>query len=155
MDIFSVRDVPFDGVTTYATLGLSDISIDLFYEGLPLRVEFVLPLLTAHDEGMDSLATCAFIIMNDTLTPRPGAILPHVFDLYRPDRILKHVLLASPFLWDLETQEFSSKVVAWLQAVPISEAERSYAIEHGSDALEDILESEAVEVTNLDRPSVL
>jgi len=155
VDVFRVADVPVSAVSTYATLGLSDCPIGLTVEDVPLRVEFTFALMTRYEEGMNYIATCAFSVINDKVVPKPGVILPRVLELYRPDDDLKHMMLCSPSLWNLETQNFPSKKVAWLQLIPISDAERNYALSNGSEALEDIFEREQVDVTDLDRPSVL
>ncbi|WP_312335309.1 hypothetical protein [Anaerospora hongkongensis] len=41
IDILSCNDRPYDGVTSYSTIGLSGHSIDLTIDDIPLRVEIV------------------------------------------------------------------------------------------------------------------
>jgi hypothetical protein len=64
-------------------------------------------------------------------------------------------MLISPFVWDLETQSFSGKSVAWLQVLPISDAERDYALANGPEALEDLFQDRQIDVFDIDRPSAL
>jgi antitoxin YqcF len=155
VDILSVNDVPNRGISTYSTLRLSDCAIGLTVDDVPLRVEFLIPLKTEYEEGGNYIATSALSIINDKVVPKPGVILPRVLELYRPEGQMKHMMLVPPSVWEVKTQEFSSKIVAWLQLVPLSDAERDFAISNGSDALEHILEKEQADVTNLERPSTL
>lgn len=85
----------------------------------------------------------------------PGAIFPRVVELYRPDALLTDIFFVTPFLWPLETQKFESKVVAWLLAVPISQAERDYANANRAEALEAEFERYQIDIFDLDRPSVV
>ncbi len=55
----------------------------------------------------------------------------------------------------METIELDSKKVAWLLAIPISEAERSFAINNGSNKLEDLFEKHQIDIYDLDRSSIV
>ena len=50
---------------------------------------------------------------------------------------------------------FSGQRVSWLQVLPVSEAEISYAQENSTDVLEDLFEREDIEWENLDRISAV
>lgn len=154
VDIMILKDVPAGGVSTYATLALSDAATGLTSNDKPLGVEIVLALATACAEGANMIATCGFSIKKGEVTPTPGAIIPRVLELYGA-RDMKHAMLISPFLWDLQTQFFPAKTVAWLQVLPISDAERDYALANGAEALEDRFEEHQIDVFDIDRPSVL
>ena len=47
----------------------------------------------------------------------------------------------------------ATKTVAWLLAVPITDAEAAYAGQHGAEALEDLFERAQIDLFDLDRDS--
>jgi len=155
VDIVSLPDRPGAGVTTYSTIGVSDHSIDLMSDGLSLRAELMLTLRTADAAAPNILATCAMDVINDRVRIRPGSILYKAVALYREGLAMEHILVVSPFVWLLEAQTFNDRKVGWLACVPISEAERLHAVEHGAEALEALLEEKGADAFNLERPSVL
>lgn len=155
VDILSVGDAPTPKVTTFATLRLSDCPTHLRSNGVPLGVEFLMAAGTAYAEAPSILATCAFEVINSGKEYKPGSIFPRVVELYRPRSAMKHILLVTPFLWNLETQSFPSKVVAWVLAVPISDTESAFANDRGSDALESVFEARQIDIFDLDRSSVI
>lgn len=150
----TIKDAPAGGVSTHASLGLSDAETGLAIDGKHLGVEILLALATDCAESANMIATCAFAIKKGEVAPSPGAILPRALELYG-DRAMKHAMLVSPFLWDLETQSFSAKTVAWLQVTPISDAEREYTLTNGPEALEDMFEAHQIDVFDIHRPSVV
>lgn len=85
----------------------------------------------------------------------PGAIYKDIITSF--DRLhMQHILLIPPFLWDtFSTIELSDKKVAFLQAVPISENERAFALEYGVDSLLSRFDDERVNVFNLERRTVV
>jgi hypothetical protein len=155
IDIMIIKDAPAKGVSTYASLALSDVRTGLTSGGKALGVEIVLALATDCAEGANMIATCGFSIKKGEVVPTPGAIIPRVLELYGDGRDMKHAMLISPFLWELETQAFPAKTVAWLQVLPISDPERDYALANGPEALEDLFEEHQIDVFDIDRPSVL
>ncbi|KQV56778.1 MULTISPECIES: suppressor of fused domain protein [unclassified Caulobacter] len=155
IDIMIIKDAPAKGVSTYASLALSDVRTGLTSGGKALGVEIVLALATDCAEGANMIATCGFSIKKGEVVPTPGAIIPRVLELYGDGRDMKHAMLISPFLWELETQTFPAKTVAWLQVLPISDPERDYALANGPEALEDLFEEHQIDVFDIDRPSVL
>jgi hypothetical protein len=155
VDILTVRDSPEAGVSSYATLGLSDYSIGLSSDDARLAIESLLALRNGYQDAANILASCAFSVINSKVKVRPGGIFPCVIESYRPDIEMKHVFLVPPFLWDLKTQEFPTKKVAWLLAVPISEKEKGFAVENGSDALESLFEEKQIDIFDLERESIV
>lgn len=155
IDIMHVENAPNQGISTVATLGLSETAIGLESGGKSLRVEMLMSYRTSQNDGENILSTCAFNVINSAMAINPGAIFPRVLELYRPHGEMKHILFSSPYLWDLQTQDFANKKVAWLVAIPISDAEYELALSEGSDALETLLEQHDADVFDLDRESVL
>jgi hypothetical protein len=154
-DIISLEDTPEIGVSTVASIGLSDTSINLSIEGKPLRTELLMSFYSAQENGAKILSTCVFEIMDGSHRVKPDVVLPRIIELYRPQSSMQHVLLTDPYLWDLDTQHLESKVVAWLIAVPISDAEFTYARRNGVEELKGILEKHSVDVFDLDRSSII
>ena len=85
----------------------------------------------------------------------PGLIIKNIVKEYI-DADMKHILLNDPFMWD-NARSFSvgDITVAWLMAIPVSDAEMAYADKHGVEALEDLLEEKDVDVADLWRKSVI
>jgi hypothetical protein len=144
-------------VTSYSTIGLSDSPILKDKRDLGIRAEFVGACASAFPEFANILATAAFCVINSHWLCHPGAIFPGVVEKHRPESPMRHLIFVPPFLWDesLQTLQLPDKKVAWLMAVPISESEYGYAIDHGPDALGDVLEQEGIDVFDLDRASIL
>lgn len=152
--IVKASDVPHRGVITYSTIGLSDASIGLMVEGIPLGVEIVLSARSNYEFAENILSTCAFNIINLKMTCKPEAIYRDVVEMYRPDLEMKHIFLADPFLWPLRSHKFSSKIATWLFAVPISEKEFGFAEKNGGSALAKSFEKHQIDVFNLHRKSI-
>ena len=156
IDILSCGDRPYNGVTSYSTIGLSSYSIGYTTDSTPLRVEIVGACASGYDCFRNILASCAFNIINTKFKCYPGAIFENVVEFYMHDSLMRHILFVSPFLWEdrLKTLNFEDKKVAWLLAVPISEEEFKYAKDKGTDALEELFEEEQIDIFNLNRKSV-
>lgn len=155
IDILQCDDRPDEGVSSYATIGLSDFTIGLSSGNKELRVE----LLGACDKGKvkfpNILAYLSFEIMTQGKCGY-GQIWENFISEYYPNIDMRHLYLMSPFLWEnLQTLEFEDKKVAWLLLVPISDAEAQYADENGAEMLEEQLEKADIDIFNLGRKSVI
>jgi hypothetical protein len=63
-----------------------------------------------------------------------------------------------PYLWDdeaLRSRVYGGKTVAWLQAVPISDAETQYVLDNGAGALSALFEEHDPDFVDLERDSVV
>lgn len=154
--ILESADEPWPGFTSYCTIGLSDVPVPRQVDP-PLGVELIGVAASDLAAFGEVLSTAAFFWINDGWEPEPGACFREVVRMHMPDTGLPHLLLVEPSLWD---QEFASRVVgaktvAWLMAVPVSEAEANFAEENGLDALETLFEQREVDVTDLQRDSVV
>lgn len=156
IDIVMLDNKPNEYETTFATIGLMNYDIGYSLEDKPLRVELIAACVDEYELFGNILSTCAFNIINTGYTCSPGVIYPNVIEMYYPELFMKHIMFVSPFLWDenLTSFDFDDKHVSWLQAIPISEAEYSYAEKNGSEALEDLLEESEVDILDLNRQSV-
>ncbi|MGK9237006.1 suppressor of fused domain protein [Inquilinus limosus] len=154
IDLLEAQDVPAPKVTTWATIGLSDTPTGLAVNGVPLGVELLFASNSVNSRAPNILATCAFNVINSNMESTPGVIYPKVIEMYYKNTDVKHILLNNPYLWDIETRKFDSKIVAWLLAVPISDAEHAIAESKGVDHLTKALEARHVDIFNLRRKSI-
>ncbi|MBC1458179.1 suppressor of fused domain protein [Listeria newyorkensis] len=157
IDIFMSEDKPQDGVTTYATIGLSESSIGLVLgNDKELRAEFIGTCGSNFDKFPNIISSCAFNVINDNFLCRPGTVYPNVIAEYYADSEMKHILLTTPFLWEnLINIETEQKVITWLSLIPISELELEYLNDNGSDALESLFEEKEIDIFDMYRESVL
>lgn len=155
VDLLSTLNMPYDGITSYSTIGLSDYSIGYSVDEKPLMLEIVGANATEYDLFPNILGTCAFYVINSKVSIYPGKILQRIIKMYYSDSEMEHVLLTTPFLWDLKTLEFQNKTVTWLLAVPISEEEFLYAEQKGTEALEELFEKKDIDIFDINRRSIL
>jgi hypothetical protein len=156
VDVAVLRDHPHPAISSYATIGLSDWPLPQEDADDSLRVELLGACRTTYGVFGNILATAAFCVINSQCGCFPGAIFANVVSAYHQSHMC-HLMFVSPFLWDdrFKTLNLSTKTVAWLLAVPISDAERSFAESQGSEALERLFEQHSIDIFDLDRPSVL
>ncbi|WP_282138239.1 suppressor of fused domain protein [Rossellomorea aquimaris] len=156
IDVLSTVNRPYEGITSYATIGLSDHSIDYTVDGSPLRVELVGASANVSDHYPNVLATCAFCVINSNFSIFHGEVFRDIIKMYYPASEMKNILFVSPSWWvDLKSLEFQNKKVAWLLAVPISENEYQFAQEKGSYSLENLLEQKEIDIFDVERKSIL
>lgn len=149
-------DQPWDGITSYGTIGLSDAPLIDDGEEYPLRLEFVGACRTGAEEYESALSTSAFNIINSQEFCYPGRIFPDVLAMYNKSLVMKHFIFVDPFLWDdrPQTMELPDKKVAFLHAVPISNSELEYARENGAEALTDLFVDHQIDTFDLSRQPV-
>jgi antitoxin YqcF len=156
IDVLSAVNRPYEGITSYATIGLSDHSIEYIVDGSLLRVELVGVSANEYEHYPNVLATCAFCVINSSFPIFHGEVFRDLITMYYPESEMRHILFVSPFLWDdLKTLEFQDKKVAWLLAVPISEKEYRFAQKKGIDSLEQLFEQKDINIFDLERKSIL
>ena len=111
VDILSCAEQPQNGVTSFATVGLSDFP--LFDKGTeyPVRVEFVGASGNGFPKFDNALASAAFCIINTNWFCFPGAIFPNVLGGYGYSATLPHFFFTAPFVWGKEprTLQFRDK----------------------------------------------
>lgn len=156
VDIVSCADSPWDGATSYATVGV--FATPLVFEGreLDVRTELVGACYSPTDDYAGCLATAAFFVVNSGVFVAPGVILPNDVAMHHASKTKAHMLFVPPLLWDerLKTIDVEKQRVAWLQAVPISQTELEVALRDGVPALEAEFERQQVDVFDIARPSV-
>ena len=157
IDVYIGADRPDFDLTTYSTIGLSEYSIGLATkDGKQIRVEFIATCNSRDFEFPNILANCAFNIINDGYSCRPGIVYPDIISAYYNNIEMKHIYFTTPSLWEgLHSIEKEDKLILWLLALPISENEFMYLRENGSDALETLLEKNNINFSDLNRKSVV
>jgi hypothetical protein len=157
IDLLSSADRPQKGISSYASLGVSEHPI---YKGgrivRGVRVELVGACASGFPKFANVVATAAFDIIKGKRFVAPGVIFPGAIAEYRRRSPMEHVMFVPPFLWpDLATLKLPKKTVTWLMLVPISEAEMKYAIDCGPAKLEKVFGEKHIDIYDIDRPSVV
>ena len=155
IDVLRSLTVPYEGIQSCASIGVSSTDIGLMSNGKSLRVE----ILGGADASVKAfpgiMASAGFEIMKMRKC-FPGYIVKNVIAQYIPDSDMKHILLTDPFIWEnAESIEVDECCVAWLMAVPISEKELKYAQRNGADALEAVFEKRQADIYDLYRESLV
>lgn len=158
VDILRCKDSPQDNVTSFATLGLSDLGPKAA-KGLSagFGVEIVASI-HSNAVGYDEvLSTCALSVIAGDIKLFPSSIIPNVIDLHDgASSSLSSIVLSYPFLWSdkLLSQEYKNKTVTFLQAIPISDGEMDYLNINGYEALEAQFIDHQIDVFDVNRVSI-
>ncbi len=157
VDILLSKNTPYSGINSYATIGLSDTP--LYQDGIEFaaRVEIVGACDNAYSSFDKVISTCAFCIINSKWFCCPGAVFPDILSMYNTSDTMKHIFFTPPFIWgddQPKTMELPSKMVYFLQAIPISNEEFSFLESNGEDELENLFEETQINVFDLNRKSV-
>lgn len=156
IDIFEATDRPYENISTYSTIGLSDYSIGLSVDEIPLRIEIVGASYSTFEFYPNIISTCAFNIINTNLSIYHGTIFNDVVKMYYTRSEMEHILFMQPFLWDKhKVMNFPDKKVVWLLAVPISTKELLLAEKEGSEALEHLFVQKEINIFDITRNSVI
>jgi antitoxin YqcF len=155
VDIMSCVDRPSQGITSYATLGLSDFPMFQDENEFHVRLELLAACNTGVEWFPNMLASTAFYIMRTGWLCHPGAVLQNAIHQYAPDLRIQHLYFTAPFLWEdkLKTVQLDTKKVAWLLSVPITNAEYEYCKKNGDDNFEELLERKQVDIFDIKRSS--
>jgi hypothetical protein len=148
---------PVKGVSAYGTLGLSDHPM-IGPEGeFAVRLELVGVCANATPGFGRLLAEAAYCVIKTGGVFSPGVVISNYVRRLVNSSPMQHLYLTEPFLWEeqLAPLDCGSKKVAWLLAMPISDAEYIYRKQHGNEALELLFEQRKIDIFNVNRPSVL
>ena len=157
VDILTCVDSPWEGVTSYATIGVSEIPLVKDGKELAVRTELVGACGSQFDKFAKYLATAAFCIVKQRRFVAPDVVIPDVLSMYDPLANARHLLFVPPFLWDgrLVGIDVGTRRVEWLLAVPISDGELQMAESKSVAALREIFEERQIDIFDLRRPSVV
>lgn len=155
--LLEAADRPQRGVTSYATIGLSDHPLMFKGREFGARVELVGACGSGFKGFANVLATAAFCVINSRWFFAPGIIFPDVVSMYKASDTLSDIYFAHPFLWDerLKSTSIGGRQVAWLLAVPVSKAETAFAQTYGPERLEALFEEKDIDIYNLNRASAV
>ncbi|MFZ4604885.1 MAG: suppressor of fused domain protein [Caulobacter sp.] len=155
VDILSCKDSPGEGLTAYATLTLSNHSL----KGVEndLRAELVGACRSEVTAFASVLSTCAFSVIADGALLGPGVVFEGALAFYEPGTTVPHILFVPPFFWETgpKTLALPTRTVAWLQALPISDAELAHVKAEGAQSLLDLMEQTRPDVFDIHRPSAV
>jgi antitoxin YqcF len=156
VDIVSCQDSPWAGVTAYGTVGLSQLALAPRGQPLETRVEILGACRSEHSEFANVIATAAFCAINSQWDIAPGVIFPDALRMYECSSTMVSLLFLPPFLWDgsFKSTLIDDRRLAWLMAVPISDAEAKLAIDAGVPVLEELFEERQIDIFDLNRASV-
>jgi len=158
--IARVRGYPAPGLTTMSTIGLSNGQLFLTdgSEHLATRLEFIASCQDGQEDDLaEALFLAACFVGKRKGAAQPGIFLNELLGRFRPSSLVPHGFLTTPFAYDglLATRDFAGRRVTWLQIVPVSAREVSYARTHSTDALETLFEQQGIEWGDMDRASVV
>lgn len=153
VDIMICTDQSSPDQTVYATIGLSATDIGQTVGDTTLRTELM--MAGTSDEIFANILSSAAFVVQEVQDCGFGMIIHDVVSQYSPESELHHVILMAPAFWPayapLKDEETT---IAWLLAVPITEAERQLIQTEGIDVFDKLLAEKNVDISNLKRESV-
>lgn len=156
VEIVKCPDSPFEGVTSYSTLGVYQCQNLLTADDKELNVEFM-GICDSKNNWFDGLlSTCAFAMIKGKVRAHPYEVYKNIVPLYQPNIDMKHILLIPPFSLrhELGVIETDNRVITWLMLNPISENEYAYMVENGYQKLIDAFVEADIDIYDLYRKSI-
>jgi hypothetical protein len=103
------------------------------------------------------IATSAYCVINGKWFAAQQVIFPNVVQIHNITSELKHIFFDIPFLYpkELSCSLINNIKTGWLMAIPISDAEYQYAIDHSVEDLGKLFEEKQIEYWDLYRKSIL
>lgn len=149
----SGMDCPIAGVTSYATVGLSNCAME--YDGREVRVELVGACASTIPGFSNVIASCAIERIKNGTPITYGSSIAGILDQYNLSDSMRHLTFVAPFLWDgFVAGAFEDITVHWLQAIPISDGELQLLKSEGVDRLERLFEQAQIDVFDINRATV-
>jgi hypothetical protein len=157
VDILSCFDSPTTGINSYSTIGLSDYPMHKAGKEFGLRLEVAGMSKSSVEWFPNLLSSVAFYVMRTGRLCAPGFVWQNAVEEYASGLEMRHLYFTAPFMWGdtLGCVQLTNKKVAWLLAVPTSEAEYKYRKKYGDHSLEHLLEIKDVDFFDVERPSVV
>lgn len=156
VEIIRCVDSPFEGVTSYSTLGIYQCENLLTADNKQLNVEFM-GICDSRNIWFDGLlSTCAFAMIKGKVRAHPYEVYKNIIPVYQPNIDMKHILLIPPFSLnhDLGMIETDKRVITWLMLNPISENEFAFMQENGYQKLIDAFVEANIDIYDLYRKSI-
>ncbi|WP_134089939.1 suppressor of fused domain protein [Olivibacter sp. XZL3] len=144
----------------FCTIGLSDYPNEIEISKGKVKnipIELIIAGNGSSSKWANILSSAGFFVIKNKWTCQPGAVFKNIIDVYHKGIHLKHLLFVEPLMWQekLEQMKLANKKVHFLLLIPISDAELIYREKRGFDALESLFMEKEIDITNLQRPSVL
>lgn len=157
LHVLEAADCPQKGVTSYATVGLSEHPLIRNGKEFDTRVELLGACGSEFPEFAAVLSTLGFCVINSKWFCAPGVIFPGVLDLHNASKTMSDIYFANPFLWGdrFRSSTIDTRMTAWLLAVPISKRETEFASQNGPEKLEQLFETNDIDIYDLNRPSLI
>lgn len=155
IDVARFGDVPEHGLTTYGSVGLSNVE---WPDGRP-RLEVL--LATAHDVAAAPwiVANAVFHVMDSGFYPQPGTMVRDLVAVIHAGELsqrLPHAYFSVPRRWGLRLPlDEGPPPITLTMVVPVSEAEYQYWKTHGDQALEAKFAAASMEPADLKRASIV
>lgn len=156
VDIVTCPDSPFEGVTSYSTVGVCQCQNLLTADDRELNVEFM-GICDSRNNWFDGLlSTCAFAMIKGKVRAHPYEVYRDIIPVYQPNIDMKHILLIPPFSLkhDLGIIETENRVITWLMLNPISQNEYAYMQKNGYQKLLDAFVEKNIDIYDLYRKSI-
>ncbi|MCU1125810.1 suppressor of fused domain protein [Stenotrophomonas maltophilia] len=158
VDILTTFSSPEAGLKSIASIGLSDFVLRRA-EGHELETRVELCACAEQDalHWDNVVASTAFAIMRDRAAVQPGSVIPNILQDYFPSTRMPHVYLVPPFFWNdarFPGLQFPPVAINWLQCIAIHESERQLVERIGSDAFDDLLQQQEMDVVGMHRAPV-
>jgi hypothetical protein len=153
IDLAVCESGPDERFTSAGTVTLADH--DAGFDTVRLQIVAIYPRAASAFSRV--LGGSALSVVERGWPLRWGAVHPDVLTPYGLSATLEHLYFMPPFSWPAGPTPLTvgDRRIEWLQAVPISEAERAFAEADGAEALEEKLLEADIDVTDLDRASVI
>jgi hypothetical protein len=155
IEVARFGDVPEHGLTTYGSVGLSNVE---WPDGRP-RLEVL--LATTHDVAAAPwiVANAVFHVMDSGFYPQPGTMVRDLVAVINAGELsqrLPHAYFSVPRRWGLRLPlDEGPPPITLTMVVPVSEAEYQYWKTHGDQALEAKFAAASMEPADLKRASVV
>jgi antitoxin YqcF len=154
--VVEAERIPHPTLSTYLTVSLHEVPNLL--EGKDIRVELVAVGASGDPRFARMLGEAAEHVANDHWLAAPGVVFPDLIDVRSHQTAVRHVMWTEAF--DLpELAQFVVEgvgvTVYGLQAVPITEAERTFLLREGFWEFEALLEAADAAHYDLDRESIV
>lgn len=155
--IVSKVDCPWQGVTSYCTIGASEVEMQFQDGKVPIRVEFAGMCDTTEADFPYVLAAVAFSVLRTQRLVFPGMGLPGYVSEFIREASVPHLYLTSPSPWKrlMKSMRLKSKRINFLMGFGITDKELEYLEAHDDDALETLLEQAEVDVSDPHRKSAV
>lgn len=155
IDVARFADVPEPGLTTYGSLGLSNVP---WPDERP-RLEVLLACVQDTPAAPQIVANAVFHVMDSGFYPAPGTMVRDLVGVIGAGELserLPHAYFAVPRRWRLRLPlDEGLPAITLTMVVPVSEREYQFWRAHGDEELEARFAAAGMEPADLRRPSVV